>query len=315
VRRRNVLGVGLAGVVTAVAGCNRPSAPVRAAPASGSPTGAGFDLSTYRPPDFTADQLRGLYKYDPGVALGATLNDRRDDAGMRVEDLSYNDGHGGQATAIVLSPSPERGRRPAIVFAHDGGADRQVWMSEATKLVARGAVAVLADPTFAGSGDAARDSAAVVKAVVGLRRTLDLLGRRSDVDTRRLAFAGHAIGGAQALIMSGVETRLSAIVTLAARSRVSQLLSAQSKPADVRVYLDALTRFDGVRYLRMPVKRVLLLQFGKAGAVPDGEIGELVQAAGPGAQRADYAGVDDLIGHPPAVADRAAFLGRVLRLS
>jgi dienelactone hydrolase len=302
-------------MVTTVAGCNRATAPVRASPRSASPTGAGFDLSTYRPPEFTADQLRALYRYDPGVALGATLNDRRDDAGMRVEDLSYNDGHGGQATAIVLSPSPERGRVPAVVFAHDAGADRQVWMREATKLVARGAVAVLADGTFAGTGDAARDSAVVVAAVVALRRTLDLLGRRSDVDTRRLALAGHAIGGAQALIMSAVETRLSAVVALAARGRLSQLLYAQSKPPEVRAYLDALTRFDGVRYLRVPAKRMLLLQFGKAGVIPDGEIAELVQAAGSGVQRADYAGVDDLIGHPTAVTDRAAFLGRVLRLS
>ena len=165
------------------------------------------------------------------------------------------------------------------------------------------------------TGDPAGDSNLLINTVVAQRRGLDLLARRSDVDATRLAFLGHSWGGMQAQILTGVEPRLSAVAVIAAGSRFSQYLASSTRTANPIAYLDALTRFDGARYVRVPGKRSMLLQFGKRDTVlPAAQFDELAELTAGAKERKDYEAGHDLIGFAPAVADRLAFLRKVLRL-
>jgi hypothetical protein len=90
----------------------------------------------------------------------------------------------------------------------------------------------------------------------------------------------------------------------------------QTKVANRTPYLDALTRFDGARYVSVTgTKRSVLFQFGKRDAtVPASQVAELVATTVGAKQRKDYDTGDDLVTFAAAAADRQTFLRKVLRV-
>jgi dienelactone hydrolase len=320
VRRRGVLHIGVTGLAAMlVQGCGGGSHPTWSGGGAGSPApsrkASGFDPSTYAPPTIAFEELRKLYGYDSKSFLDAVLTDERTGGGIVVEDITFSDTKGGTIPAYVVTPANVTGRLPAVVFAHAAGANREPWLPEASDLAKRGMVAMVAEVPFKATGDPAADSTMVVNAVLAQRRALDLLGRRTDTDPGRLAFVGHGWGGAQAQILSALESRLSGVVVAAAGSRLSQTMVAGVQTAAPTAYLDALTRFDGARYISATAKRSVLLQFGRQDqTVPAAQIEELVKVTSGSKERKDYDTADDLAKFPAAAADRLTFLRKVLRL-
>lgn len=85
---------------------------------------------------------------------------------------------------------------------------------------------------------------------------------------------------------------------------------------EVKAYLDALTRFDGARYVAVAGRRALLMQFGKRDQlIPSDQADELTSAAVGTKQRKDYDVGHDLISVPETITDRLTFLSPVLRLT
>jgi dienelactone hydrolase len=308
-------GAGLA----VVSACGRAAAPpTSTAGSSRASSAAGDDLAGWSPPPIPTAELKRLYEYDQTAALGATLNDRVDEAGIRFEDLNYANGRGGQTTASVVSPLPVSTKRlPGVVFAHGGGSGigRTTWLAEAKALAGRGMVAALPEVPFEVNGDPAHDSELIVHAVVAQRRALDLLARRSDVDPGRLGFVGHSWGATQAQILAGIDARLAAVAVVSGGDGFSRFLYRYLHPTAGRAYLDALSRFDGGRYVVLPGKRVVLLQFGRhdENTAPADRDALADRTAG-SHQRKDYDAGHDLVGFPAAVTDRQAFLRSVLHL-
>jgi uncharacterized protein len=237
-----------------------------------------------------------------------------------VEDITYSDTRGRMISAFLLSPAKVAGRLAGIVYSPGNGLSRGVWLTEASELVKRGAVALITQIPLNPKGDPNADSRAVIDGVVAQRRGLDLLAGRPDVDPSRLAFVGHSWAAIHSAILAGVEPRLAAaiIVAIGARFSRSWATTLVGSPGDgeVKAYLDALTRFDGARYVAVPGRRALLMQFGKRDQlIPPDQADELISAAAGTKQRKDYDAGHDLISVPEAITDRTAFLRPVLRLT
>jgi cephalosporin-C deacetylase-like acetyl esterase len=275
-----------------------------------------FDPSSYTPPKIPFSTLKKQYGYDSKSFLDAVLVGSPDGDGVTIEDITYSDTKGGTIPAYVVTPATVRGRMPGVVFAHAAGAGRDAWLPELTALAKQGITAMATDVPFKVTGDASADSAAVLAAILAHRRALDLLARRDDTDPSRLAFVGHGWGGAIGQVLAGLENRLSGVVLAATGSRLSQTMVVQTEVADRKPYLDALTRFDGARYVSVTgTKRSVLMQFGKHDStVPASQVGELVAATVGSKQRKDYDTGADLAAFAAAGADRQAFLRKVLRL-
>lgn len=319
-RRRGVLHIGVTGLAAMLAqGCAGGSGAARsgggASTRAPAPTGSGFDPSAFSAPPIALDELRKLYAYDTKSFLDAALTDERAGDGVVVEDLTYSDTKGATIAAYVVTPQKFTGRLPAIVFAHPNGGTRDGWLAEAMAFARRGAIALASQVPLVATGDPTKDSALIANAVIAQRRGIDLLARRSDTDPGRIAFVGQGWGGMQAEILAGVEPRLTGVVISAGSGRLAQYLLTLVRPADPAGYLAALTRFDGVRYLPVPAKRAVLLQFGRLDrAVPAAQVNELVELTAGVKERADYDAGAELIDVPAAVTDRLTFLRRVLRL-
>ncbi len=249
------------------------------------------------------------------------------DAGAVVEDLRWPDPAGGDAVTgwLVRPAAPGRAPGPGILFWHwldseapDGNRDE--FLPEARSLAARGVVSLLPQGRFPWSIDpsgSAADAAEVGREVARLRRGLDRLTDRADVDASRLAIVGHDFGAMLGILAAAEDPRVTALALIAPTPRWADwFLPFWPIEEDRIAYLSAMRPLDPVEVIGRVAPRPMLLQFGRRDFFIPLMAGlELRRAAG-GEEAAILEAYDaehDLH-HPAALADRTAFLERVLQL-
>jgi len=150
---------------------------------------------------------------------------------VRLIELNYAGESGDRVPAYLLIP-PGGGPFPAIIWGHwlmKGSplANKDEFLEEAVALAHSGVVSLLIDApqvrhdwvaanNDAGPLEAAKQqSEAAVHQVTDLRRGIDLLYGRHDVDRKRIAYVGHSWNAHVGAILAGVETRIIAYVLMA----------------------------------------------------------------------------------------------------
>ena len=227
---------------------------------------------------------------------------------------------GGRVDAYVAVP-PARSRRPAAVYVHGQSGDRQQLLVPATWLAARGAVTmtITAPSTTARPPQGLRGVRALEwqrdlarRDVEAVRRAVDYLAGRPDVDPERVGFVGWSAGARTGALAAGGEPRIRAFV----------LMSGGAEP--VSAYVDA-----SPPHLRLAVRRVLsavdplsaiartrsriLLQNGRRDeVVPRPALEALAEAAPAGAVVRWYAAPHEL--NDAAFRDQLDWLERELRI-
>lgn len=147
---------------------------------------------------------------------------------VRVIDLSYASPKGGRVPAYLVVP-PGEGPFAAVVYAHMGGSDRSEFLSEAVDLAPSGVVSLMIDAPYLRPdpppalkddrrGRAESDRDIYVTLVVDLRRAIDLLLARPDVDGSRIGYVGHSLGAAWGGVLAGVDRRIKTFVFMAGAS-------------------------------------------------------------------------------------------------
>ena len=126
--------------------------------------------------------------------------------GVRVSRFSYASPKGGRVDGMLVRPVKVK-KTGAIIWAHSGGYFNQ--LSDAVLMAHNGAVSLLVDPTGGmQSAEAARD--AMVQTIVDIRRAVDILAARPDVDSHRIAFVGHSYGAMMGAVAAAVDKRFKA---------------------------------------------------------------------------------------------------------
>jgi dienelactone hydrolase len=234
-------------------------------------------------------------------AYDETAPTRLQDAGrvnrdypIAVRDVSFAVS-GGRTEAFVAVP-PGDEPKPAVVYLHGAGGDRSELLVPATWLAARGAVTLAltapsgaADRTQESGADALRrEHSLVVSDVVAVRRALDVLAARPDVDADRLGFVGYSAGARTGAILAGVEPRLDALVLMSAGAApVEDYVSAA--PAELKDDVERLLgQIDPLRYAALDGDRVVLLQIGRSDEVVPAEALEAIEEAMSGAEVRRY---------------------------
>lgn len=208
-----------------------------------------------------------MFDYDPTPPLGARQEAPARDlaGGGRAEDITFASPRGGRVTATQALP-PGEGPFAAILFVHAGQLDRTEFIDEAADLARDGVVSLMIDAPFArpdpwrvaiGPGEQGVDID--LRAVVDMRRSLDLLEARPDVDPARLGYVGHSYGASLGPILLAIEaSRLRTAVLMAGHPansefyRDSPIMAAdrdEAGPATWHAYVRALDPLDAVRYL------------------------------------------------------------------
>jgi len=150
--------------------------------------------------------------------------ERRGDA--RVYDITYASPKGGVVPAYLVVP---KGKGPfsAVIWGHwywgnSAVRNRKEFLDEAVALAPAGVVSLLTDGPIARAGHvenkdplSEQEIADLVQQVTDMRRGVDLLLARKDVDPKRIAYVGHSYNSVVGAILSGVERRFKAFVLMA----------------------------------------------------------------------------------------------------
>lgn len=158
------------------------------------------------------------FAYDARLPLEPrdSLRERID--GIEVRALSYNSPKGGRVTGLLLLPGTS-GKHPAMIVGHGapGNSTGYATVTTALAMAKSGAVVVVPDAPFARREEqpltfSTQDSLDQVQFIVDLRRGVDYLLARGDVDAARIGYIGNSFGAATGALFAGVEPRLRAVV-------------------------------------------------------------------------------------------------------
>ena len=163
------------------------------------------------------------FDYDARTPLAVHEESASEKDGAQVRELTYAKLAGGRTGATLVTPR-SAGRHPAILFVHWYDSDatnsnRTQFLDEAVGLARAGAVSLLIDTMWSdtkwfGQRNPAEDFPNSVAQVKELRRALDVLAARPEVDPKRLAYVGHDFGAMYGSLL-GSDKRASAYVLIA----------------------------------------------------------------------------------------------------
>jgi len=213
---------------------------------------------------------------------------------VRLIELNYAGASGDRVPAYLLIP-PGGGPFPAIIWGHwlkkdSPLANKDEFLEEAVALARSGVVSLLIDAPqvrhewVEAKGDAGpleaakQQSEAAVHQVTDLRRGIDLLYGRPDVDRKRIAYVGHSWDAHVGAIMAGVETRITAYVLMASGYADEEETFASKDPKtighikqvgedNIREYFREYAWDDPVYFLGHTDRESIFLQFASGDGI------------------------------------------------
>ena len=216
-----------------------------------------------------------LFRYDRSAPLDVRDSLIEATRQWRVYDVSYRSPRIGRVTGYLVTPA-EKGRHAGILFGHWGPGNRTEFLPEAKLYAQAGAVSLMIDYPWVrpapyrvnrgqGLGEPEKDLIAFAQAVVDLRRGLDLLLSRTDIDTGRIAYVGHSFGAQWGAILSAVDKRMKTSVLMAGVPSDSVFWVESTDPSIV-AYRERDTKEAVANYLRvatMPLAAICYVPFAK----------------------------------------------------
>ncbi len=212
-----------------------------------------------------------LFNYDATADLAIqeigveTKNDN-----VSVHDITFKAAD--QTIKAYLVIPPGSGPFPGILWTHWLGepetTNRTQFLQEAVALASNGIVSLLVDamwstPDWYRNRTLEDDYANSIRQVVALRRAMDLLTSRPNVDITRIAFVGHDYGAMYGMIAAGVDGRAKAYVFLAAVPSLSDWAFYGKQPLSKADYIRQNAVLELTDYLRAIKNANILFQFAK----------------------------------------------------
>lgn len=251
------------------------AAPPPAVRARVSGCAAGLSGGT-APPAFAAadsDSLIKLFDYDRDVPLDVRelKSEELEGTGVVLRHVTYANPVEGRVTAtlVELAGAGSRregagdGLRAGVIFMHWGQGDRTEFVWEAGLLARAGAVSILLDAPWARpepwkrAGESLADPEAsremYMQNIVDLRRAVDLLLERGDVDPQRIAYVGHSFGATWGGVLCAVEKRIRTFVLIGGLPSLTDfsLKGAQKFDEYVRMLQSRLPKEKLDKYVEM----------------------------------------------------------------
>lgn len=222
-----------------------------------------------------------LFDYDSSQPLDIQDKVIQESSEFTIHDITYASPKGGRVPAYLVVP---KGKGPfaGVLFGHYGLGTRSEFIPEAKLYAKAAALSLIPDYPWDRPEPSRRtvdhldkpelDREAYIQAVVDLRRGIDLLFARSDVDSKRLAYVGHSYGAQWGSILSAVDKRLKAAVLMAGVAETADIflrnddpglleLRKSQPPGQLEKYVQVTSELDAIRFVGHAAPVTLLLQF------------------------------------------------------
>jgi cephalosporin-C deacetylase-like acetyl esterase len=182
----------------------------------------------------TADDF-SHFAYDNTVPLDVKQVSSKDRGGVTIQEITYSGSNGDTVPAYLVVPK-QSGKFAAIIWGHwlmpdAANSNRDEFLDEAVALASKGVVSLLIDaPQKRTDFKPAANPALVAQEVVDLRRGLDLLLMRSDIDKTRVAYVGHSWNAGTGAILDAVDKRFAAFVFMGGPQSTMQYVMSSDSP-------------------------------------------------------------------------------------
>lgn len=245
--------------------------------------------------------------------------------GALIHDITYRAPGQDPVDAYLVAPA-RKGTYAGALFLHwlgDEHADRAQFLDEAVGLASTGHGLVSLLPqlefpfAFGPIGDQ-RDKDSVIKQTISLRRGLDLLTSRRDVNDDRIAVVGHDYGGMYASLLGALDRdRVHTAVLIAIDATFGNWFVTfflDLPPEAEASYRALLASVDPIHYVGHGPGGGILLQFATDDFFILNDVAASVGAATRQPHRVLTYDTDHALDVPAARAGRDAFLRRALHL-
>jgi dienelactone hydrolase len=216
-----------------------------------------------------------VFADDADAPLNVRMGSSYVDGGVRISKISYASPEGGRVPALLFVPSGG-GPFAGLIVQHGLPSSKEEVAFDAEDLARLGAVVIAIDAPFARrSGEpvafTGRDRAEQIQLIVDLRRAVDLLRARADVDDDRIAYLGISYGAAMGGLLAAVEHRLAAFVLMSGDGGLVEHFSGSDdqyglffmlSPARRKAWLAAMRPIEPLRWVKRTSAPLLFL-FGR----------------------------------------------------
>lgn len=162
-----------------------------------------------------------VFSYDAAKPLNLKVGNAELVGAVSVSAISYESPKGGRVQGYLVVP-PGKGPFAAIVYMHWGQANSSEFLSEAVAMANVGAIGIMIDapywrqaaprPDPAKRAENERD--VYIQMVTDLRRAVDVLAARNDVDPKRIGYVGHSLGATWGAPLAAAEKRIKVLVLM-----------------------------------------------------------------------------------------------------
>ncbi len=290
-------------------------------------------VSSAAPAERIPGKLAHLFDYDSHSPLDIHDKALKEFNCGVIHDIAYASPSGGMVAAYEIVP---RGKGPfaAIVFGHWGNGTRGEFIPEAEIYACAGVISLLPDyrwerprPAYSAIDDFEHpdlDRKTRINTVIEMRRAIDLLLTRTDVDPNRIGYVGHSFGAQWGAILAAVDPRIKAAGLMAGVADEADMLQRSNnlQIAELRAglpkgqlgtYLKAIEDLNAINYVRF-ARIPLLLQFANFEQYFDRQSMEHYATAAPEPKTVLYYDSAHDLNDPQASKDRIDWLAKHLAL-
>ena len=228
------------------------------------------------------ETLRRMFDYHKNAPLDIKEVGVINRKNVRIHDITYASPKNGRVTAYLVVPAV-RGRFAGVVFGHWGYGTRTEFLPEAILYAQAGVVSLLVDDLNVRPAPWRRSAPGTepeavrenfIQSAVDLRRGIDVLASRAEVDPNRIAYVGHSSGAHWGAILSAVDRRLKTAVLMGGVPSEKTILLESEDPDFVgfrqsmpKEQLDKYFRIvgplDAINYVPHSRPTPLLFQFAR----------------------------------------------------
>jgi cephalosporin-C deacetylase-like acetyl esterase len=180
------------------------------------------------------------FTYDTGVSLNAKEVSVKVRDGVTIQDITYTGSNGDTVHAYLVIPKGT-GKFAGVIWGHwlmpgAANSNREEFLEEAIALAPAGVISLLIDaPQARPNFKPTPNPVLVAQQVVDLRRGLDLLLSRPDVDTGRIAYVGHSWNAGTGAILDAIDKRFAAFVFMSGPQSTREYVISSDSPRTVRL--------------------------------------------------------------------------------
>jgi hypothetical protein len=233
-----------------------------------------------------------LFGYDDDAPLAVHTADSWPSGNLRVSRISYASPRGGRVPALIIRPSGN-GPFAGLIVQHGLPGEKFQVLPIAEDFARTGAVVVAIDAPWSRRGElpdfTERDRADQIQLMVDLRRAVDLLQSRDDVEDDRIAYVGVSYGAAMGGLLAAIEDRLRAFVLASGDGGLVSHFTgtgayadgplSQLPPERRKRWLDAMRPIEPIKWIGRAVAPILFLSGRNDELVPPADARQYQQAA------------------------------------